>query len=210
MPGRKPKIQRRQPLQARAQATYDAALEATARIIRREGLARLNTNRIAEVTGISVGTLYGYFPDKTAIVVALARRMLAEDRAELLAALQAGGDPVRNLIRALIAQHRRDPQVRRAVMSVHIGEGHGGEHGVESFLPQLAGSRALSHLQSLHLFVAARAALGVARGLVEEHAQAQRFTDGEFEDEIMRLLAGYLSPAAMRSLVSPGAARTSS
>ncbi len=203
-------IQRRAPQQTRARATYDAALEATARIVRREGLGGLNTNRIAERTGISVGTLYGYFPDKTAIVVALARRMLAEDRMALLASIDgAGGDPVRALVRTLIERHRTDPDLRRAVMSVHLGEGHGAEHSVETFVASLAERRDLTRLGPLRLFVATRAALGVARGLVEE-GKASRFSNAEIEDEVVRLVEGYLSPAAGPSPASPGARRTSS
>lgn len=205
------KIQRRAPQQTRARATYDAALEATARIVRRDGLGGLNTNRIAERTGISVGTLYGYFPDKTAIVVALARRMLAEDNRALVASLDAAGDgdPVRALVRTLIARHRSDPHLRRAVMSVHLGEGLGAEHGVERFIASLAQRRDLTRLGGLRLFVATRAALGVARGLVEERT-AQDFTDAELEDEVVRLVADYLSPAGGLSPALPAARRTNS
>ena len=89
--------------------------------MRREGLAGLNTNRIAERAGISVGTLYGYFPDKTAILVALARRILQEDQAALLAAIDADetGEPLRSLVCALLARHHTDRALRGAVMAVH-------------------------------------------------------------------------------------------
>jgi AcrR family transcriptional regulator len=55
---------RKTPRQARARATFDAILEAAARILVNEGYDRLNTNRIAEIAGVSVGTLYQYFPTK--------------------------------------------------------------------------------------------------------------------------------------------------
>lgn len=209
---KKPRIQRRAPVQRRAHATFDAALEAAARIVRREGLAGLNTNRIAERAGISIGTLYGYFPDKTAILVALARRMLADDQAAMLAAAEGGqGDLIRTIVRTLVARHRVDRELRRAVMSVHLGEGHGGEHsdGVEQLIASLAGYLDLSNLGALRLFVATRAALGVARALVEEN-KAQLFSDTEIEDEIVRLTEAYLSRAAGRSPASPGAARKNS
>ncbi len=209
---KKAKIQRRAPVQQRAQATYDAALEAAARIVRREGLAGLNTNRIAERAGISVGTLYGYFPDKTAILVALARRILTEDQAAMAAALESNRDDrVRSVVRALVARHRTDRELRRAVMSVHLGEGHGDEHsdGVEQFISSLSAERSLSHLGALHLFVATRAALGVARALVEENKAAQ-FSDAEVEDEIVSLVEAYLSRAAAPSPASPDAARRNS
>ena len=209
---KKPRIQRRAPVQRRAHATFDAALEAAARIVRREGLAGLNTNRIAERAGISIGTLYGYFPDKTAILVALARRMLADDQAAMLAAAEGGqGDLIRTIVRTLVARHRVDRELRRAVMSVHLGEGHGGEHsdGVEQLIASLAGYLDLSNLGALRLFVATRAALGVARALVEEN-KAQLFSDTEIEDEIVRLTEAYLSRAAGRSPASLGAARKNS
>ena len=156
-------------------------------------MAALNTNRIAERTGISVGTLYGYFPDKTAILVARARRILREDQVALVAAIDAdaAGDPVRALVRALLVRHRSDRVLRRAVMAVHIGEGHGDEHGagVEGFVAKLVDR--VAPVGDLRLFVAVRAALGVARARVEEN-EAQRFPDAVIEDEIVRLVESYL------------------
>src|ERR1700722_2109912 len=64
--------------QARAQATVDAILEAGAQIFERLGYAGATTNRIAERAGVSIGSLYQYFPSKDAILVALARRHLEE------------------------------------------------------------------------------------------------------------------------------------
>lgn len=70
-------FQRRNPRQARSRATYDSILEAAAQVIAREGPQGLTTNRVAERAGVSIGTLYQYFPDKAAIVLAAARRELA-------------------------------------------------------------------------------------------------------------------------------------
>lgn len=65
---------RKTPRQSRAIATCDAIVEATARILEELPTTALNTNRIAERAGVSVGTLYQYFPDKETILVALIRR----------------------------------------------------------------------------------------------------------------------------------------
>ena len=54
--------------------TVNALLEATARILIREGFDKASTNRIAEVAGVSVGSLYQYFPGKEALVAALIDR----------------------------------------------------------------------------------------------------------------------------------------
>src|SRR5262245_60659571 len=60
--------------QERARATVDALIEATARILVREGFDRASTNRIAEEAGVSVGSLYQYYPCKEALVAAVIDR----------------------------------------------------------------------------------------------------------------------------------------
>jgi AcrR family transcriptional regulator len=58
----------------RKTAGLEAILEATARLLVREGCERTTTNRIAEVAGVSVGSLYQFFPSKHALFTALRRR----------------------------------------------------------------------------------------------------------------------------------------
>jgi len=72
---------RKEPSQDRAQATVDAILEAAADILEREAsgtppLRRASTTRIAERAGVSVGSLYQYFPDLDALVSSLLRRFV--------------------------------------------------------------------------------------------------------------------------------------
>lgn len=96
-----PKAPRRRPTQARSKQTVEAILEGAARVFRREGF-EATTNRIAEEAGVGIGSVYEYFPNKQALLHALAERHveLAESRisaalvscstnAELLARLQA-------------------------------------------------------------------------------------------------------------------------
>jgi AcrR family transcriptional regulator len=65
---------RRRAKQQRARATVDAVIEAAAQVLQREGYARATTNRIAQVAGVSVGTIYQYFGDKEEIFDALIRQ----------------------------------------------------------------------------------------------------------------------------------------
>lgn len=65
---------RRIPIQPRAQATVDVILEAAIQLLESDGEPGFNTNALALRAGISIGTLYRYFPDKRAILLALARR----------------------------------------------------------------------------------------------------------------------------------------
>ncbi len=67
---------RKSPVQARSTASVEAILEATVQVLVSIGKERLTTTRVAERAGVSVGTLYQYFPNKTALLQAALRRHL--------------------------------------------------------------------------------------------------------------------------------------
>src|SRR5262245_46026413 len=67
------------------QDIIEAILDAAAEILAEGGYAALTTNHLAERAGVSIGSLYHYFPNKEAIIATLAKRMETE-AAELLAA----------------------------------------------------------------------------------------------------------------------------
>ena len=90
---------RKIPTQRRAMASFAAIVEAAARILEERGADALNTNVIAERAGVSIGTLYQYFPDKQAILVALIRR----ERATLMAELRAISDDGQGVLQALVS-----------------------------------------------------------------------------------------------------------
>src|SRR5437762_14158570 len=90
--------------QERSRATVDALVEATARILVRQGFDKASTNRIAEVAGVSVGSLYQYFPSKEALVAAVVERhqqeIMQTVRGELADVL---AQPVEQAVRKLVA-----------------------------------------------------------------------------------------------------------
>ncbi|HXQ13713.1 MAG TPA: helix-turn-helix domain-containing protein [Caulobacteraceae bacterium] len=96
MTSERPGNQRRSPSQARSRATWEAIVEAAAQILERDGADAFSTGSVAERAGVSIGTLYQYFPDKQAILAAAAKRELGEDSAAPPARRRA-------LIEALIA-----------------------------------------------------------------------------------------------------------
>ncbi|HHO51383.1 MAG TPA: TetR/AcrR family transcriptional regulator [Deltaproteobacteria bacterium] len=113
---------RRTPIQERARATVEVLLEATAQILVELGYARLSTNRVARRAGVSVGTLYQYFPNKDALVEALAHRV-SEGQAEvIITQLQQTHDQslevaIRGLIQGIIASKRVEPELAAALAS---------------------------------------------------------------------------------------------
>lgn len=106
--------------QERSRATVDALIEATARILVKEGFDRASTNRIAGQAGVSVGSLYQYFPSKEALVAAVIDRHRDEiaqvARSALAKAATQPLEPaVRTMVAAAIEAHRVDPKLHRVV-----------------------------------------------------------------------------------------------
>jgi AcrR family transcriptional regulator len=106
--------------QARSRATVDALVEATARILVQEGFDKTSTNRIAEVAGVSVGSLYQYFPGKDSLVAAVIDRHRQEIMRTVRKGLAEVFDlPVERAVRKLVAigveAHRIDPRLHRVL-----------------------------------------------------------------------------------------------
>jgi AcrR family transcriptional regulator len=111
---------RKTPRQARAQVTHDAIVEAATHIIARGGLAAFNTNAVAERAGVSIGSLYQYFANKDALMVAVIHRQQSRQLNTLAAAVGAvSGDNLENVVRALVRaamqHHREDSLLASAI-----------------------------------------------------------------------------------------------
>jgi len=106
--------------QERSRATVDALVEATARILVGEGFDKASTNRIAEVAGVSVGSLYQYFPSKEALVAAVIERhqqeIMQAVRGELVEIMaQPLEEGVRRLVAVAVKAHRVDPRLHHVL-----------------------------------------------------------------------------------------------
>jgi AcrR family transcriptional regulator len=106
--------------QTRSRATVDALVEATARILIREGYDQASTNKIAATAGVSIGSLYQYFPSKEALVAAVIERhgqelsRVAGDAFRDVAELPIES-AARALVTAGIEAHRVDPRLHRVL-----------------------------------------------------------------------------------------------
>jgi AcrR family transcriptional regulator len=123
-------IGRRQPKQRRSQETVTAVLDAVVRILKREGVGAVTTNRIAAVAGVSIGSVYQYFPDKRAIFIALHERH-AEQIGRLVEStlVQHAHASLTGIVRALIGAiadaHVPDPELYQLLSTEVPHRAHG-------------------------------------------------------------------------------------
>jgi AcrR family transcriptional regulator len=121
MPRRPRTTPRKKPRQDRSIATVDAILDATARVLCTTGYDRASTNRIALAAGVSVGSLYQYFPSKEALVAALATRHMSSMTGVVktkLAEVATAPMPVavRTIIAAMFEAHAVDPRLHKVLI----------------------------------------------------------------------------------------------
>jgi AcrR family transcriptional regulator len=192
--------------QERSRATVDALIEATARILVKDGFDQASTNRIAEKAGVSVGSLYQYFPSKEALVAAVMERhnlelmrvvrgALAE--VEALPLEQA----VRKLVAAAIEAHRVDPRLHR-VLAEQVPR-TGALENIELFsrgIYELFGAYLQAHrdeFRAVDLGLAAFVCVTSIEALTHTAVLhfSERLSDEAFEalvDEATRLVVRYL------------------
>lgn len=111
---------RKVPRQQRARTTVDYILEAATQVLEATGEAGFNTNAVAERAGVSIGALYRYFPDKQAILQALAQRETETHRRAVMAVVEGGTPGVardRAMIRAFVQAFAGRSRARRIAMS---------------------------------------------------------------------------------------------
>ena len=123
MPTRRPTsllTQRKQPVQARSRRTVQVILEATAQVLVQLGYDGTTTGAVAERAGVSIGTLYQYFPNKEALVAELIDRHVNEvvNTVDHALASSRGHGPdrmIRDVVRASLDAHRLDPALHKVI-----------------------------------------------------------------------------------------------
>jgi AcrR family transcriptional regulator len=110
---------RKAPRQARSHATVAAILQAGARILSDQGWAGFTTNRVAEIAGVSIGSLYQYFPDKLTLVDAIRRRHLDDCLSVMKKSRATERSPAEfaaDLVQAMILAHSTHPGLHRVLL----------------------------------------------------------------------------------------------
>jgi AcrR family transcriptional regulator len=117
---------RRRPQQERGQQRVDLILDTAAELVAEEGYEALTTNAIAERAGISIGSLYRYFPDKSAILYGLAIRHMEHMQAtydhvftEDLARLDLA-EIIDRIIDPFVALHAANPEFKQMLLGSDV------------------------------------------------------------------------------------------
>jgi AcrR family transcriptional regulator len=202
----KPDIQpRKSPRQTRSIATVAVILEAATRVLARESLEGFNTNRVAEVAGVSVGSVYQYFPNKAALVTALIDRAqgeLADALEALVAQLEAA--PLQDALHAIAALAIRqqygnpvlaaalDHEEKRLPVQARLRKFETRIVACTAALLQRHAKGLSPDLLPALLLTAARDCLIITKALVEADAEQGRKPPPDLADRIVRALMGYL------------------
>ena len=188
---------RKQARQARARATQEAIVEAAARILEEDGLSALTTNRIAERAGVSIGSLYQYFPDKQSVIAHLLRRERAALLEEVTAVSLGRYDPVAALTALVDAALRH--QFARPAMAIELERAERDLELDEEERMLAAGIETaiagiLRKLDPQADAVTARDAVAICRAIVNSAALGCETDIGPIRERVLRAVVGYLRP----------------
>ncbi|MDI6428132.1 TetR/AcrR family transcriptional regulator [Cronobacter dublinensis] len=180
---------RKLPRQARSRALVEAIIEATARIFERAGPAACTTNAVAERAGVSIGSLYQYFPNRRALTAAL----VARERGQLVAAFSAAAtrpaaqERLSAMIHAAVAYDFARPALAAAL---------DGEEAALAFAPHQQETLAALHRCVMaaigHDETAAWDVIALAQGMIAMAARRSESDGPALARRIERAVFGYL------------------
>lgn len=198
---------RRNPKQARAQATVNAVLEAAFQILEQDGEARLTTNLIAERAGVSIGTLYQYFEDREAILAAMGQRQAEATRERITNIILESPETssVRAIVKAIMSGIAGSPATRIALSDALFrtrGESVLSEQHA-MFFDSLSGRREFGfEMTKETAFVLTHAVICLLRSAAAE--PELELAPDALEDELVLLMDSYLAAKAAQANPSAG------
>ncbi|MDC4951845.1 TetR/AcrR family transcriptional regulator [Acinetobacter baumannii] len=188
---------RKRPRQARSVATFEAILEAAARILESLGFAGFNTNAVAELAGVSIGSLYQYFPSKDALIVELIRRERAELSKRIVEAIQEHEatdlkEKLKLIIQAAVKHQLSRPQLARTLefATELIGkdsEESEHQHELETIISDLFICSGISQAQT-----AAQDVIALSKGIINAAGIAGESNLNDLQQRVEKAVFGYL------------------
>lgn len=178
-------------------ATFEAILEAAARILESLGFAGFNTNAVAELAGVSIGSLYQYFPSKDALIVELIRRERAKLSNRIVEAIQQHNiadlkEKLKLIIQAAVQHQFSRPQLARTLefASELIGkdiEENELQHELETIISDLFIRSDISHAQTV-----AQDVIALSKGIINAAGIAGENNLNDLQQRVEKAVFGYL------------------
>lgn len=198
---------RKRPSQARSERTVELLLEAAARVLQERGLEGYTTNAVAERSGVSVGSLYQYFPNKDALMSALvlqAHLRTAHHLGDLQARLVGWPLPaaMEEMVRPAVVEARRAPRLLRVIefeeeRLPRSAELEAAEDTIHRNLKALLVPYLAHTVSDEQATEAAHHMIGLVQGMIDRAAQ-QAAGDEPLEAAVARAVIGYLAPLLAR------------
>ncbi|AZO76389.1 MULTISPECIES: TetR/AcrR family transcriptional regulator [unclassified Bosea (in: a-proteobacteria)] len=192
---------RKEPRQARSRATVDAVVEAGARILSEQGWGGFTTNKVADAAGVSIGSLYQYFPDKLSLVDAIRRRHIDDSLAAVRGALaetQSLVAFVETLVANIIEAHSIHPGLHRVLLDEAPGlEAYRDQNSqIEAQYLALYTEAASAYEAQDRGVPAATVGLVISDaidGVIHNAARRGRLREPQLRDELVRMICSYLA-----------------
>lgn len=199
---------RKAPVQARSAATIEALHVAAIQVLTREGLSRCTTTRIAERAGMSVGSLYQYYPNRDALLAAVLERHLEGITSAVeQACSDHRGKPVSqmasSLVTAFVTAKLSDSRGSKALYAV--AEGRGGARLVARMYRRMVAAVAAMLADApdarfddptMTATIALGALVGPVRTLLEGHTPAEY--EARLEEQLIVLLTAFFQASEFR------------
>lgn len=194
---------RKEPRQARSRATVDAIVQAGARVLGDRGWAGFTTNKVAEVAGVSIGSLYQYFPDKLSLIEAV-RSHHFEDVLRVIGKAMDGERPLRQFAEALvdgmIDAHLEHPALHRVMLDEVPGHGDArAAHDsfraeyLSRYAAAIAPYRRIAKRQRI-----AEVLSSAVEGVIHNAARRGELKAPDLKRELVNLICAYLAQAGRK------------
>ncbi|MDP9650767.1 TetR/AcrR family transcriptional regulator [Paraburkholderia caledonica] len=191
---------RKAPRQARSRATVDVIVTAVAHVLDARGWSGFTTNEVARVAGVSIGSVYQYFPNKLALVDAIRRQHFDDVLAVLQRARERHTSPERFiecLVNDLIAVHRDYPSLHR--MLLDLPNPGGAKDADEAFQQEYLHRYALivaayrgRRPGGKGDWTAAQVLSSAVEGVIHNAARRGLLAHSQLRRELIRMVHGYL------------------
>lgn len=192
---------RKAPRQARSKALVEAIIQAGARVLGDQGWAGFTTNKVAEAAGVSIGSLYQYFPDKLALIEAV-RQHHFDDVLRIVRRAVEGEKPVQAfaelLVDGMIDVHLTHAALHRVMLDEVPGH-RGTRAAYDSFRADYLGSYAKGIAPyRKNAETVAEVLSSAVEGVIHNAARAGRLETPELRRELVALISAYLSQSGRR------------